>query len=168
MEFKDVLCSYLIVTGAAFLLVSIYISNKIRKDVPRELYKKWLYLGRLMNFFLVGYILFLYILLTNVQIPLELLAGSIFLGGAVFVFIVINLSRSTIIRVNKSEGELKQLNDELNKKNVDLNREINNCRLKEEQISFMAFYDSLTALPNRTLLYVIFQRMKMTKPLSVP
>ncbi len=151
MNTTNMICSALIITGALFLLISINLSNKINKIVLPELRRKWRFMNSLMYFFLVGYVLFLVALFIDIELPTNLLTGSIFLGGALFVFIVMNLSRNTINRVNQSEGNLKALNEELGKRNEDLGHEINNCKLKEDRITFLAYYDSLTSLPNRAL-----------------
>lgn len=151
MTLTNIICSIFIISGALFLLVAIITSNKIKKDVLPDIRSKWLFLGRLMNFFLAGYILFLIVLLSNIKLPLELLASSIFSAGAIFVFMVIKVSRHTISRLYKSEDALTLVNEELKTKNIALEDEIQNSKLKEEQISYMAYFDSLTSLPNRIL-----------------
>ncbi len=151
MSTSNVICSILIIAGALFLLISIKLSNKINEIVLPELGRQWRFMKQLMNFFLVGYLLFLAVLFIDIEIPANLLTGIIFFGGALFVYIVVNLSKNTISRVNHSENELKVLNDELTSKNADLGSEIDNCKAKEARIEFLAYYDNLTSLPNRTL-----------------
>ena len=46
------------------------------------------------------------ILIINYQFPVELVTGCMFLGGAVFVFIIMNISQGTITTLQKAENEL--------------------------------------------------------------
>ncbi len=151
MEITLIISSILILIGAVFIFVSVLISKKIEGDVLPDVRSKWHYIVRLMKFFFAGYLFFLIVLWSNLEISLELVAAGIFLGGAIFVFLVIKLSRYTIGKINNSEDALSLVNEEIKRKNLALENEIQNCKLKEEQISFMAYFDGLTSLPNRIL-----------------
>ncbi len=150
-EVTNIICTVLIASGAIFLLISIIFSNRITKLVPSELKRKWQYLRGLMTFFFCGYIMFNAVLLTAVDIPLDVIAGGIFLGGAMFVFLVIKLSGQTLLKVKNGEQDLKTLNANLNDKNMALEQAITNCRIKEDKIQLLAYYDNITGLPNRAL-----------------
>lgn len=56
-----------------------------------------------MYFFFAGYLTFLVLLNRVVEFPLELITGSVFFGGALFVFLVIRLNRNTIRRIQETE-----------------------------------------------------------------
>lgn len=65
-----------------------------------------------MVFFLFSYISFDIIMISHLKFPLELVTGCVFLGGAVFVFIVINISRVTIASLQKAEEAIRVANDD--------------------------------------------------------
>ena len=60
-----------------------------------------------------GYLAFVAILASRLQIRSELVTGTIFLGGAIFVYIVVNLTRDTIARIKNTEEKLRELNETL-------------------------------------------------------
>lgn len=93
----------LVAIGAVFLLLSILLALKTRRLVPEELQQKWLAIIYLMHFFFIGYISFVLLLHLRLAIPLELLAGVVFCGGALFVLLVVNLNQTTIIRIKEME-----------------------------------------------------------------
>jgi len=78
----------------------------------------------LMFFFLAGYLAFLIILVNHITFPTEVVTGPVFLGGAFFVFIVINLTREVIRRVKAAEENLKLLNDSLEQRVAERTREL--------------------------------------------
>jgi len=68
-----------------------------------------------MYFFLAGYISFLIILLIDMEFPLELIAGSVFFAGSLFVFLVINLTGDTINKTKKADEERKKIQAQLHR-----------------------------------------------------
>lgn len=82
--------------GAILMLFPIAVSMRIRARVPEQLRSKWLVLIWLMGFFFVGYLLYIANLLSSGSLPLELVTGTIFMGGAFFVYRVISISSVTI------------------------------------------------------------------------
>ena len=82
--------------GAAIMLFSITRGLRIRAKVPGWLRNKWLAVIMLMAFFFVGYLFFGATLVMGIEFPLTLVTSTIFLGGAFFVFLVINISRISI------------------------------------------------------------------------
>jgi signal transduction histidine kinase/CheY-like chemotaxis protein len=103
--------------GAAILGVSLLISRKMLRIVPSVHRGKWLLLMSLMCFFVAGYLAFTFVLVTGVIFPVELLVGVIFLGGALFVLLVIHLSQQI-------STELYRLNVSLEKKVRDRTAEL--------------------------------------------
>jgi PAS domain S-box-containing protein len=113
MHIEEIVTSLLILCGAVFMAVAIFRSEKMRKNVPHEVQRRWRIMHVLMVFFLLGYLTFVTILISRLQLHLELVTGMIFMGGAVFVFIVINLTRDTITRIKNAEEKLRELNETL-------------------------------------------------------
>ena len=92
--------------GACFLLAAMRTSALVYRGVPPALRGRWLTLTGLICFFVAGYLAFIFLQLTEFRFPVELLVGAVFMGGAFFVFLVINLARYTI-------GSLREMNDNL-------------------------------------------------------
>ena len=96
MEVNVIVAVLLIFAGAVFLAASIVVTNKIKENVPDEVKQKWMISFGLMIFFLAGYIFAMLIMFFKVSVPLEIITGIIFMGGGVFVYIIISLARTTI------------------------------------------------------------------------
>jgi len=103
VEFISLLSCVLILIGAGFMLFSILKSIEIRRDVPLSLDNKWKIAIILMSFFLFGYVFFVIIVTLNIKIPDRLIAGAVFLGGAIFVHTIVSLSSTTINAMNMKE-----------------------------------------------------------------
>lgn len=116
--------SVLALLGAVLLLIAILRSRKIRSIVPPELQRRWRMMVALMLFFLAGYICLIIILVKHLALPIELITGPVFIGGACFVFIVINLTRGTIVRIRSTEEELQLMNASLEKRVVERTRDL--------------------------------------------
>jgi signal transduction histidine kinase len=110
--------------AAVFMAAAILNGRKIRASVPPELQWKWRTLISFMIFFLVGYVLFAVVLLGNLKLPQELVTSPIFFVGAIFVFIVVSLTRNTIGRMKAAEENLRLLNESLELKVAERNREL--------------------------------------------
>ena len=113
MQIEEIVASLMILCGAIFMSIAIYRSEKTSRNVPREVQRRWIVLLILMVFFLLGYLAFVAILASRLQIRSELVTGTIFLGGAIFVYIVVNLTRDTIARIKTTEEKLRELNETL-------------------------------------------------------
>ncbi|BCR03624.1 hypothetical protein DESUT3_06930 [Desulfuromonas versatilis] len=96
-----------ILAGAAIMLYSIVRSLGIRSAVPGTLRGKWLTIILLMVFFFFGYLLFVGNLVTGGLLPLELVTGTIFMGGAFFVYGVIHISDISIHEIRKKSTALE-------------------------------------------------------------
>lgn len=114
----------MVIAGAVFMLAAIIHGKKLKPDVPDALVNKWRVMIVLMLFFLAGYLTFVAILISRVKLPTELVTGPVFLGGAFFVYIVINLSRDTIRKIRGTETELRQLNESLEQRVQERTRDL--------------------------------------------
>jgi len=94
-----------------------------------------------MGFFFIGYLFSVFILLRNINIPLELVSGSIFFGGAVFVFLVMHLSRNTIKRINASESELKLAKENL-EQDIDIRKQKEQA-LRESEVKYRQIFENI-------------------------
>jgi signal transduction histidine kinase len=119
-----VMSSTLVLVGAVFMAAAIINGRKIQASVPAELQRKWLTMISFMIVFLAGYLTFAAVLLGNLRLPHELVTSPIFLGGAIFVFIVVSLTRSTIGRMKGAEEKLRLLNESLEQKDLERTREL--------------------------------------------
>jgi signal transduction histidine kinase len=122
------------------MVAAIINGRKVRVNVPTELQWRWRTMIVLMIFFLIGYVLFAAILLGNLALPHELVTSPIFLGGAIFVFIVASLTRSTIGRMKGAEEKLQHLNETLELKVEERTRELQDAQdelLRKEKLAML-------------------------------
>lgn len=113
MKFLQMFPVFLVLIGAVFLLASIYLGIKMFVDLPTIFIKRWKVLVGFMFFFFLGYLSFIAILVMRLPLPVELVTGAVFLGGAVFVFLTLNLTRQTVANLSKSEHQLQDANETL-------------------------------------------------------
>ena len=104
----QILSIVLVLVGAIFLSLSLPAAGKIRGTIEGRLRGKWLVIICLMVFFLFGYLLFAIVMIYNLAFPVELVTGGVFLGGAVFVFMVIHICQRTISARLKAEEALRE------------------------------------------------------------
>lgn len=116
--------SILVLFGAFFMAAAILQGRKIGGHVPPELQRRWRIMVVFMLFFLAGYLLLVVILTSRLTLPTELVTGPVFFGGAVFVFIVISLTRDTIGRIRSAGEELRLLNESLERRVVERTQEL--------------------------------------------
>ena len=92
--------------GAIILIFSFFSAIKIGEKTNDHIRNKWVIIISLIGIFILGYILFNIILMLEYQFPTEPVTGFIFLSGAVFVFIIISVSKNTIYTLQNAEKEL--------------------------------------------------------------
>ena len=107
-----ILSILLILIGAIFLFLSFPPARNIWGNVSGGLRRKWLIILYLIGFFILGYLFFDIILISNLPFPVELVTGGVFLGGAFFVYIIINISQSTIAARQKAEEAIALAKDD--------------------------------------------------------
>jgi PAS domain S-box-containing protein len=86
----------LVLIGLCVMVISIFVSLKINKTVNPENKQKWIIITSLMVCFLIGYGTFFFLQLQNIEKYLELLVGLVFLGGALFVLLVMSIIQTTL------------------------------------------------------------------------
>jgi len=106
------------------MLSAILAGQKMKRLIPDELLGRWRFMSMLMQFFLAGYLLFFIILVSNFSFPTELITAPVFLGGAIFVLIVIKLTRDTIKKVRQAEENLRLFNESLERRVSDRTRDL--------------------------------------------
>lgn len=111
--------------GLFFMAASIMASILINRMVPVSLQNKWLFITSLMIFFLIGYSAFIIIEIKQIPFPLEMLTGIIFFWGAVFVYVVVSITKTTIHAINTSQQEVISSHDKLlqAKENIRIEKE---------------------------------------------
>jgi len=82
----------------------------------------------------VGYLGFIFLQLTNCPFPLELLVGAVFMGGAFFVFLVINLSRHSIDLLRDLNDNLERQVAQRTKELVESNYALHDEIVEREQV----------------------------------
>ena len=110
----------LVFPGSMFMLASLVMCIGMSKGVPDVLRTKWFAMTCLILFFMGGYIAFLFIQLWNLSFPLDLLTSTVFLGGAIFVFLVMRLTSVTIRKFQESKEQISEVNEALIAKNTEL------------------------------------------------
>ena len=133
MSFVKILSILLVIAGAAFIFASLAPARRTSSVVSTEMRQKWLALIYLMYFFFAGYLFFDAVLLMDLTFPVELVTGGVFLGGAIFVYIVINLSRTTIGKIQETEQDLRLLNETLEHRVVERTEELRKERDKAQK-----------------------------------
>jgi HD-GYP domain-containing protein (c-di-GMP phosphodiesterase class II) len=129
----EALSAVLVLAGAAIMLFSLMLGMKVRSSVPGEARGRWLAAVSLMAFFLLSYLFFVFILLGDVSFPLELVTGSVFLAGALFVYVVINLAWTSIRRVSEKDRDLEEYAGRLASRTAELEQEAAERIRAEEQ-----------------------------------
>lgn len=102
-----------VILGLMLLVFSVVIALRTRSKVAQDLRGRWALLLAFLGFFILGYMLFLYLIVTGLHFRTELITGSIFLAGACFVVLVLMIVRTTIERLMEKELALKMFNDSL-------------------------------------------------------
>jgi HD-GYP domain-containing protein (c-di-GMP phosphodiesterase class II) len=114
----------LVIPGIIFLIAAARLCMQTRREVPLSCVGKWRALSALNVFFIAGYLFFIAIQVRQLVFPVEIVTGLIFLGGSLFVFLVIGLSRLTISKVHEADREIVRANSALVQKNTELEKEI--------------------------------------------
>ncbi len=110
----------MVVVGIVLMSASIGGALRLNQDLLPEIHRRWGLMTAFMIFFNAGYIVFVFILLSGINFPIDLLIGLILLGGAVFVFLFIKLSEFTVMRMNDTQRQVEEANEQLSESNKGL------------------------------------------------
>ncbi len=137
------LAAVMVLVGALFMAAAIRTCLRVSRSVPAELSQRWTVITSFLLFFLFGYGAFLLLQQADSQAYLELVTGAVFLGGAIFVFLMINLVRRTVRQLRENADEIARINEKLLDKALDLEDEI-----KERQQTEKALRESRNLFEN--------------------
>ena len=103
----------MVLIGALCMLAAIRTSLRTTPDIPGQQSRQWRILTLFMGFFFVGYLAFILVEARQIPLPSELITGGVFLGGACFVLIILNLTRTIVHSLREHEHELTLAKNEL-------------------------------------------------------
>lgn len=124
MYLTVIVSEIMVMLGIVLITASIASARRLNRNLPDELRGRWQLMTAFMVFFDVAYILFVFMLITEPYVPMELLIGSILLGGAIFVFMFVKLSELTFSRTKKLRQEATLASSQLQESNTVLAEEI--------------------------------------------
>ncbi len=116
--------SFGMLIGALIVLLSMMAALEIRKKAPRSLRNRWLIIIGVSVLFFLGYICIILVPLFHLPFPLEILTGSAFLTGAVFVYLVVVTAKETLSDIGEKEKEIIAVSERMAEANAEL-RDIN-------------------------------------------
>ncbi len=134
MAMLDILSIIFVLIGAVFMLTSIVLSIKALPTVPPRFKHSWKILTGLMVFFFCGYLIFVITQMEGLHLHMGLVAGVVFLGGAVFVFLILHLARKIISMLLKSKQKLYESKQELEVKVEERTHDLEKSNTELKQI----------------------------------
>jgi signal transduction histidine kinase/AmiR/NasT family two-component response regulator len=95
----------LILLGAGVMLFSVFGTRRVLTPLPASRYRRpWQVLAGLMMFFLIGYLVMVALTFSNLIWLIVVLTGVVFLFGAVFVYLVVQLGYLTISELRQTQA----------------------------------------------------------------
>ena len=182
MKLLDIITIAQILSGASVMLLAILLSLQIRKDVAKDLQGKWLAIISLMAFFFICYIFYIFLLLSKSTFPLKIVTGTVFLGGAFFVYIIVKITRTTLCYKGMQDRELQLYAEKMSKNiaslkeiNEELEQEIAQRKLSEEALrkseekysSLVESADDSIYLMDRDFRYLFINKKHLSR-LGIP
>jgi diguanylate cyclase (GGDEF)-like protein/PAS domain S-box-containing protein len=141
MKLLDIITIVQVLSGASVMLLAIFLSLQIRKDVAKDLQGKWLAIISLMAFFFICYIFYVFLLFSESAFPFKIVTGTVFLGGAFFVYIIIKINGTTLRYKGMQDRELQLYAGKMTENiaslkviNEELEQEIAQRKLSEEAL----------------------------------
>lgn len=122
-----------VLAGAVIILISFRAALRIRNMITRDLLRKWLGTLSLMVFFLFGYIVFFFILLGRLGLSPEKITALVFVGGAIFVYLVMRITETTLLRISDKDRKIREYAEGLALQTQELEREIAERSRAEDQ-----------------------------------
>ena len=120
--------------GIILLLFGVYLELKYSSviySINRKLFFSTIFL---ICLFIFGYLFFLFDLLREgrLQSSEDLLVALVFLGGSIFVVLIIRINKILINKIIESNKKIEETNKQLNEANTQL--EDNNIKLMKESV----------------------------------
>lgn len=109
MTFYESLAFGQVLAGAAILFFSIFPTLKTGTRFAGGLTTKWSIVTAFIVSFFMGYLLYLYGMIRPFHVSRELITSSMFLGGALFVFIVVKLTDTSTKQLQSEVLQRRQL-----------------------------------------------------------
>ncbi|MDQ7787364.1 MAG: diguanylate cyclase [Thermodesulfovibrionales bacterium] len=171
MSFIESITAIQILIGAAIMLFSIAAGLKIKKNVSKKLRAKWTVTLSLMFFFFFGYVFTAMVLILDIAFALEIITGTIFLGGACFVYVVIRLSQLTIRDINEKDKHINGYAKSLANRTSDLEKEIMERKKADEALkkseeqyrSLVESTDDSICVVNRNYRYLFINKKHLAR-----
>ncbi|MHB1349018.1 MAG: hybrid sensor histidine kinase/response regulator [Desulfobulbaceae bacterium] len=137
----------MVAAGTLIMAAAIRIGLRVRRSVPLEFQGRWYVISLLMFFFFSGYCGYALLQLLQKERILELVSALVFLAGALFVLLVINLSRRTIEQLIAEKNKFAAAHADLIRKSDELQKEIakqarTEHELREAQASMDNIFNS--------------------------
>ena len=89
----SLICS---IGGVTFFIISLFIITKIKSMFPgANIIKKWVTIQALIILFLFGYVFNIIFLWLELLVIVNIMTAIVYIFGAIFVFLVVNLSYKT-------------------------------------------------------------------------
>jgi PAS domain S-box-containing protein len=144
LQLTDIL---MVLAGTVIMAVAIRTGMRVRGSVPGEFQGRWSVITLLMVFFFFGYCGFAALQLLRLDRFLELITSLVFLGGALFVLLVINLSRRTIEQLIANKNAIDSTHADLIRKSAELEKEVGKQarterELREAKVSLENIFNS--------------------------
>lgn len=134
----NLLAASLALIGAGIIASSILIIFRVYTLAPGGQRRGWSVLILLIGCFVLGYLGFAANMMTGIRFPVELLVGGIFLGGSLFVVVVLRLSLTTISELHKVNNSLESLVRQRTQELEESNRSLTDSQRDiEEQKAFL-------------------------------
>ena len=118
--------------GAALVLVSIFMTFRIKREIPRDLLRDFKKTTSLIFLFFTGYIFFAFIQLGNVSYPMEPITTSMFLGSACFVYAIVLLTKNFTAKIKEKDLEIGKFIMDQKERGETLEREISGRKRAED------------------------------------
>jgi putative nucleotidyltransferase with HDIG domain len=99
--------------GLIFLALAFFIARTTKIFIPKSIRGKWVVMELFILFFLAGYLVFLFIIGHNIEFPTDLITSTIFLGGSLFVLLVINVTQTAIKGIKSREMQVSEMHRQL-------------------------------------------------------
>ena len=114
----------MVLIGTIIMAIAIRTGLRVSKSVPAEFHGPWSVITLLMLSFFFGYCGFAILQLLHLERFFELITSLVFLGGALFVLLVINLSRKTIVQLVAGRDAIAVAHNDLLHQTAELKKEV--------------------------------------------